>query len=209
MIGKILLASVLLLSSQVALAQQEQTDKFKEGVHYLKIKQAPTITNNDSVEVTEIYSYLCGHCNVLNQYIKEWEKTKHANVKMNRLHVDFGGASSLMARGYIAAEMMGIADQSHRAMMDAIWKHQRRFRNPDQLADFYANFGVDKGRFLANFNSFALDSQLRRNAQDVRIFGVTGTPCLVVNRKYLIPNTAVVLDVLDYIIAKETATAAQ
>lgn len=205
MIRKILLASIFLLSSQVALAQQEQSDKFKEGTHYFKIKQAPPIRSDNSVEVTVIFSYLCSHCNVLDHYIENWVKKKPANVKMNRMHVDFGGGSALMARGYIAAEMMGIADQSHSSMMDAIWKHRRRFRNPNQLADFYANFGLKKDRFLANFNSFALDSQLRRNMHDVKIFGVTGTPCIVVNRKYLVQNTPSVLDVVDFLIAKETA----
>lgn len=209
MIKKILLASVLLLTGQVVLAQDEEVDKFQEGTHYLKIDQASAMPDDGKVEVTVIFSYLCSHCNTLEPYVENWEKKKPDYVKMNRIHVDFGGASSMMARGYIAAEMTGIADQSHSAMMDAIWKQHRQFRNPDQLATFYANFGVDKDRFLANYNSFALDSQLRRNTQNVKTFGVKGTPCIVVNRKYLVQNTSVIMDVVDYLIARETAAAAQ
>ena len=124
---------------------------------------------------------------------------------MNRLHVVFGKPHETMARGYITAEMTGIADESHGAMMDAIWKQGKRFRGPEDLAHFYADFGVDEKRFLANYNSFAADSQLRRSNRDVRLFGVTGTPSIVVNRKYRVPNIPSVMDVVDFLIARESA----
>lgn len=205
MIKKLLLASVLLFSGQFALAQQGDADKFQEGTHYIKINQVPAESDDDSIEVTVVFSYLCSHCNALDPYVENWQKKQADNIKVDRVHVDFGGASSLMARGYIAAEMTGIADQSHAAMMDAIWKQRRQFRNPEQLADFYSNFGVEKDRYLANYNSFALDSQMRRSMQNVKAWGVTGTPCIIVNRKYLVPNTGVIMDVVDFLIAKETA----
>jgi len=205
MIQKILLASILLLGGQVAFAQQGETDKFQEGTHYIKIGQVPAASDDGKIQVTVVFSYLCSHCNALEPYVENWAKRQPADVKINRIHVDFGGASSLMARGYIAAEMTGIADQSHPAMMDAIWKQRKQFRNADQLADFYANFGVDKDRYLANYNSFALDSQMRRNMQNVKTFGVTGTPVIIVNQKYRVPNTGVIMDVVDFLIARESA----
>ena len=39
MIKKTLFAIVFLFCSQVALAQQEQSNKFQEGTHYLKLAQ--------------------------------------------------------------------------------------------------------------------------------------------------------------------------
>jgi len=205
MIRKILLASLFIFASQASLAEPEQADKFQEGKHYFKLNQATAPLDDNSVEVTVIFSYLCNHCNALEPFIQNWAQKKPDNVKLNRIHVDFGGASSMMARGYIAAEMTGIADQSHIPLMNAIWKERRRFRNAEQLADFYAAFGVEQDRFLASFRSFALDSQLRRNTHDVKTFGVTGTPSIVVNRKYRVPNNAVVMDVVDFLVARETA----
>jgi thiol:disulfide interchange protein DsbA len=205
MIRKILLAFVLLFSSQVALAQQEQSDKFQEGTHYFKLDQATPPSDDNSVEVTMVFSYLCSHCNALEPFIENWAQKKPANVKMNRIHVVFGRPHETMARGYITAEMTGIADESHGALMDAIWKQGKRFHNPEELADFYTDFGVDKNRFLANYNSFAADSQLRRTNRDVKLFGVTGTPSIVVNRKYRVPNIKAVMDVVDFLVAKESA----
>jgi thiol:disulfide interchange protein DsbA len=205
MIQKTLFAIIFLFCSQLALAQQEQPNNFQEGTHYFKLAQATTSADDNSVEVTMVFSYLCNHCYALEPFIQNWEKKKPDNVKMNRIHVVFGRPHEVMARGYIAAEMTGIADESHVALMDAIWKQGKRFRTPEELADFYAKFGVDKSRFLANYNSFAADSQLRRTNRDVKLFGVTGTPSIVVNRKYRVPNIKDVMDVVDFLIAKESA----
>jgi len=119
--------------------------------------------------------------------------------------VNFGGISELYARGFIVSQMTGIVEQAHPAMMKAIWQERRRFRNVDQLAEFYTQFGLTKERFMANFRSFAVDSQLRRIERDVQIFGITGTPSIIVNRKYRVPNTASVWDVVDYLVAREIA----
>jgi len=105
---------------------------------------------------------------------------------------------------------MGIVEESHIAMMDAIWKKGKQFRSLNELADFYSGFGVTKESFIANFNSFAADSQLRKSQRDVQLFGITGTPSLVVARKYRVTSNKNVkdfnamLDVVDFLVEKET-----
>ena len=207
MIYKALLALSLLIGSQLATAQE---DKYQEGVHYFKIDQVPAQTGAAYVEVTEIFSYACSHCNTFEPYMQSWKKTKADNVKLNRISVAFGRKSwEMMARGYVAAEMMGIVEESHIAMMDAIWKQGKKFRSMDELADFYSGFGVTRSAFIANFQSFAADSQLRKSQRDAQLFGITGTPSLVVNRKYRIvgnkdvPDFDAMLDVVDFLVAKE------
>ena len=210
MIQKVIIAISLLLGSQLAMAQLEP---YQEGVHYFKIDQVPAETGSDTVEVTELFSYGCSHCNTFEPYLESWNETKPDNVKYNRIAVAFGRkAWEMMARAYITAEMLGIEDESHMAMMDAIWKEGKQFRKLDDLADFYTSFGVEKSAFLANYQSFAADSQLRKSQRDVSLFGITGTPSLVVNRKYRVQSSKDVkdynamLDVVDFLVSKETAT---
>lgn len=209
MIQKMLLALSLLLGAQLAVAQDEP---YKEGVHYYKISQAPAASASGEVEVTEFFSYLCSHCNTFDPFVENWLKTKPDNVKFDRIAVAFGRkAWEMLARGYITAEMLGIANQSHIPMMDAIWKQGKQFRSVDDLADFYAGFGIDKASFVANFQSFAADSALRRSQHDVQAFGIAGTPSLVVARKYRVAGNKDVKDfdamlkVVDYLVARETA----
>jgi len=211
MIQKVVLALSLLLGSQVAMAQQ---GKYQEGVHYFKIEQAAGDTVSDTVEVTELFSYACSHCNTFEPYMQSWNKSKPEYIKLNRLPVAFGRrAWELMARGYMAAEMMGIADKSHVAMMDAIWKERKQFRSLDELADFYSGFGVEKDAFIAHFKSFAADSKMRKGQRDVQLFGIKGTPSLVVNRKYRIESNENVagfetmLGVANYLAEREHAAA--
>ncbi len=208
MIQKVILALALLLGSQLAMAQAEV---YQEGVHYFNIDQMPAETDSDTVVVTELFSYACSHCNTMEPYLKSWNQSKADNVVFNRIPVAFGRKSwEMMARSYIAAEMMGIVEQSHPAMMDAIWKERKQFRSLDELADFYSGFGVEKSAFIAHFNSFAADSQLRKSQRDVQLFGINGTPSLVVNRKYRVVSSKDVrdfnamLDVVDFLVVKET-----
>jgi thiol:disulfide interchange protein DsbA len=209
MIARAILALGLLLGSTVTMAQQE---KYQAGVHYFELDQLQAETGSDVVEVTEIFSYACSHCNTFEPYMQSWNKSQPDNVTLNRIPVVFGNRSwEMMARGYIAAEMMGIVEQSHIAMMDAVWNQRKQFRSLDQLADFYAAFGVEKDAFIAHYKSFAADSQLRKGQRDVIAFGVNATPSLVVNRKYRITSSKDVtsfdamLDVVDYLVAKESA----
>lgn len=209
MIQKVILALGLLFGSQLAMAQAEP---YQEGVHYFKIDQIPADTGSGTVEVTELFSYGCSHCSTFEPYLASWNQSKPDNVVFNRIAVAFGRkAWEMMARAYITSEMLGIAEESHIAMMDAIWKEKRQFRSVDSLADFYAGFGVEKSAFLANFQSFAADSALRKSQRDVQLFGITGTPSLVVNRKYRVTSNKNVtgfnamLDVVDYLVSKESA----
>lgn len=205
MLRTFLLVTLLALTGQVAQAADDAS--FEEGKHYFRIDQATTPRADGKVEVTVVFSYLCSHCNVLEPYVEAWAQKQDGNILVNRMHVNFGGAHEMLARGYIVAEMTGVADASHTAMMDAIWKDHKRFRNAEQLADFYARFGVEKDRFLANFSSFAADSQLRRTEQNVRAWGITGTPTIIVNRKYRVPNTAMVWDIVDFLVSQERTVA--
>jgi len=196
----------LLVVSQSALAQQDQ---YQEGVHYFKIEQAPT-PPSEIVEVTEVFSYACSHCNTFEPYMQSWEKAKPDYVRLNRLPVAFGRrAWELMARGYMTAEAMGVADESHIAMMDAVWKDHKQFRSLDELADFYTRFGINKDIFIATYNSFAIDSQMRKAQRDVGLFGIAGTPSLVVDRKYRVssnkdvPGFDAMLAVVNYLVEIE------
>ena len=209
MIQKVIIALSLLLGSQLAMAQLEP---YQEGVHYFNIGQVPADTGSETVEVTELFSYGCSHCNTFEPYLESWNQSKPENVKFNRIAVAFGRrAWEMMARAYITAEMLGIEDESHVAMMDAIWKERKQFRTVDELADFYMQFGIERSAFLANYQSFAADSQLRKSQRDVQLFGITGTPSMVVNRKYRVTSSKDVgdfntmLDVVDFLVSKESA----
>lgn len=206
-----LAAAVLALPAAPAVAQNS---KYQEGLHYFKIDQA-TASPDGKVEVVEAFSYLCSHCNTFEPFISNWKERKPEFVEFKRIPVIFGRRTwELYARAYVTAEMMGIADKAHGPLMDALWKDKKVLRSMDELAEFYAGFGVSEQEFLATTDSFAVDARLRKDQRLTQSYGVSGTPSMIVNGKYLVkgsqavPNYDTLLDVVDTLVEKEAAAMA-
>lgn len=209
-IGLVLIANVLSLS----LAAQADSGKpvpYQEGLHYFLVEGAP-VTTSETMELVEAFSYMCSHCNTFEPFINAWQKRKPEYVEFRRIPVVFGrGSWELYARGYVTAEMMNAPEAAHAAMMDRLWKEKNIIRSMDELAAFYSQFGLDKDKFLATSSSFAVETRLMKDQQKVRAYGITGTPSLILNGKYRIagnaavPSFDVMLDVVDFLIARESA----
>lgn len=207
-----LVAATLLLPSTAVLAQNP---KYQEGIHYFKIDQAAAPSADGKVEVIEAFSYLCPHCNTFEPFISNWLERKPEHVKFTRMPVIFGRRTwELYARGYVTAEMMGVAEEAHGPLMDALYKEKKVMRNMEELAEFYAQFGITASEFVATSQSFAVDARLRKDQRLTQSFGVSGTPTMIVNGKYLIrggqavPNYDTMLEVVDTLIAQEAAAMA-
>jgi thiol:disulfide interchange protein DsbA len=209
-----LLALVAVLSSVVGSSLQAQVSPattYQENIHYTVIENAP-VTTGGTVTVVEAFSYMCPHCGTFEPYITNWLGRKPANAEFKRIPVVFGRDSwELYAKAYVTAEMMGVADKAHAALMDKIWKEKQVLKSMDELANFYAGFGVEASQFLATSSSFAVDAKMRKDQQYVQNAGVRGTPSLIVGHKYLVagndavPNYDVMLDVVNFLITKDSA----
>ncbi|MEE8343344.1 MAG: thiol:disulfide interchange protein DsbA/DsbL [Gammaproteobacteria bacterium] len=204
----LLLAAALLLSAPLP-AQSDSSVPYQEGLHYFLIEDG-TPAPAGSTEVVEVFSYMCSHCNTFEPYINNWAMRNAENVKFSRMPVVFGRkAWEIYARAYVTAQMMGLGDDAHAAMMDKLWKEKAIMRSMEDLAGFYSNFGVDPKTFLATSKSFAVDVRMRKQQRMVQAYGIRATPSLVLNGKYRIagnaavPSFDVMLDVVDYLIAAE------
>ncbi len=204
------LCATLFAFSGAALAQAP-TGQYQEGIHYTLIPNAPE-RKGPEIEVAEAFSYMCNHCATFEQYITSWKERKPEHVVFTRVPVVFGRSSwELYARAYVTADLMGIADEAHPALMNTLWKEGEVLRTMEELADFYADFGVDPAEFVATSESFAVDAKMRRDQQMLQNAGVRGTPSLIVDGKYLVSSSAavgsfdVMLDVVDHLVALESA----
>ena len=214
---KIFLQLILLLSMPILLlstpvyAQSGSSVRYQEGLHYFELDEETPVPAG-TMELVEVFSYMCSHCNTFEPYIDSWVKRKPENLAFSRIPVVFGRKEwEIYARAYVTAEMMGLGEDAHKAMMDKIWKEQAVMRNMAELSEFYSSLGVDAKQFLATSKSFAVDARMRKEQKLVQIYGIRGTPSLVLNGKYRIagneavPSFDAMLDVVDYLIARETA----
>ena len=207
----ILLLSVAVLLSDTVQAQTGSLVPYQEGLHYVEIEGAPA-GSSDEQELVELFSYLCTHCYTFEPYMNSWKKRNAGKAGFRRIPVVFGRAAwEVYARSYVTANMMGLGDEVHSALMDKLWKEKAVMRSMEELADFYSQFGVTAESFLATSKSFAVHATMRKDQRQAQAYGVRGTPSLVLNGKYRIagnaavPSFEVMLDVVDFLIERENA----
>ena len=207
------LALVLaLLGSSAVVSAQEYT----EGVHYTRTANASPARRDGKIDVVEVFSYLCPHCNSFQPFVNNWANNMPENVSFSRVPIIFQASWQPFALCYYTAETMGILEQAHGALFTAIHRERKQFRSMDDLAEFYSQFGVSSEQFLSTAKSFAVDTKLRKGIQQTsaRGWGVQSTPTLVVAGKYRVNASrtvpqAQILNVVNFLVAKETALQSQ
>jgi thiol:disulfide interchange protein DsbA len=207
-----LIASLMLIFALALPACAQQTQpKFELGKHYFVIEPAQPTSSGDKIEVVEVFMYTCPHCYDLEPYLVKWSQTKPADVVYSPVPVAWNATAEAFARGFYAAETLGILEQTHEAMFAAVHKERVPFRSLDDIANWYAEKGgVSKEQFLSAANSFAVNSKIGRSNAMVPRWGVTGTPSLIVNGKYRFDvgsagGHANVAPLIDFLVAKERA----
>ena len=196
--------------AQVAEKMQKATADYQAGIHYEVLSPAWDTEAKDEVVVYEFFGYLCPHCNTFQPYMKSFEEKKADNVKLVRVPVIFQPMWKIYAQSYYTAEAMGLLEQTHQAMFDAIHKQRRQFRSIEQIADWYASsFGVDRDKFLSTANSFVIDNLLRQSDKMMRAMNIRSTPTLVVDGQFkpkadALKTRAELMQVVDYLVAKKS-----
>lgn len=163
------------------------------------------------IEVAELFGYTCPHCAQFEPELQAWKKRQAADVALVQVPAAFGGYWNPYARAFYAAEALGVLEQSHEAMFNALHLQRSLPVNANltaaDIAPFYAQYGVDAKRFADAYNSFGVDAKINRARQFAVKSGVEGTPSIVVNGKYLVPVGAggfgKMLQTVDWLVAHE------
>jgi thiol:disulfide interchange protein DsbA len=178
MIKGLLVAAALFISG-TALAGAEL------GKDY-NLLNPPQPTSTKKIEVLEFFFYGCSHCFHLHPLLSGWEKTMPKDVELVFVPTVFRDSWEPMANTYYALESMGKQQQLHDALYRAWNEQNMALVDEDKIADFVAQHGVDRAKFTAAYNSFAVQSKVTRAKQMIRSYGINGTPTLVVEGKYVI-----------------------
>lgn len=187
------------------------TAGFDEGIEYLPISPPVPTNNSSKVEVVEVFWYGCPHCYHFEPALEAWKKTLPANVEFIRLPGIFPNRPvwDLHARAFYTAELLGVLEKTHHALFDAIHKNKQQLFDEEALANFYAQYGVDKKLFKDTMHSFGVEMKVSRAKELTRRYGIDGVPALIINGKYrtfanLTGGEAGLLKVIDFLIEKES-----
>ncbi len=175
------LLAVLLLALSFGAAA---VDQIKQGVDYEVLAKPQPTETGDKIEVLELFWYGCPHCFKLEPFFEDWLGHLPDEVAFRRMPAIFNKTWELNAQGYYTAEALGVLDQTHRPLFDAIHLHNRKLFDENALAAFFAEQGVSKDDFHKTFNSFAVKTKTSRAKSLTPRYGITGVPAVIVNGKY-------------------------
>jgi thiol:disulfide interchange protein DsbA len=202
--------ALLVLVSFFAFANVYAAPQRGQEIQYLPIiPPQPTSADEGQVEVVEIFSYACSHCFRFEPVVQRWAKNQPKKVKFVQMPAIFNNLLALYARAFYAADALGVLDKVHQPFFDAIHVEKRHITTEAEIADLFAEHGVDKKEFEKAFRSFAVEARVRRAAELGRRYGVSATPSMVVNGKYLTDpekghGFRGMLDIVDSLVAKES-----
>jgi len=196
LIKQLLVILALLFATQV-LAEPEA------GKDYQLVNPAQPTHSGNKIEVLEFFFYGCTHCNKLNPFIGAWEKRMPKDVEFTYVPAIFNATWEISARTFYALEALGQRAQLHDELFDA-WDKGIQLVDEDSTADFLAKHGVDRKKFSDAYNSFSMQNKVLNAKQMGQLYGIRGTPTLIVDGKYLITglHPAETMQVLNAVIEK-------
>ncbi len=201
------LASTALLSP-LAHAQAKKPVAGKD-FHILDAK-APVEAPAGKIEVVEFFWYNCPHCNIFEPALANWVKALPKDMAFKRTHVAFNDGFVPQQRLFLALEALGLLDKLHLKVFNAIHTEKINLAKGDAITDWVVKQGVDKAKFLEQFNSFSVSTKATRSTQLQNAYRVEGVPALGIAGRFYTDGAMAgsmerALQVAEYLIAEVRA----
>ena len=196
----ILLLSLLL--SGLAFAVEP---KFNENFKQTKNKIATS--SPGKIEVIELFWYGCIHCYTMDPYLDKWAEALPDDVVFKRVPAIPRKSWVPGAKAYYALETLGLEKQLHEKLFEAIHKEKDLDPNNEKaLIDWVTlNGKLDKKEVKSAFNSFSMDTKLKKSYKIFKEAGATGVPTIIIDGDYMTSSTMAggeqnAIDITNYII---------
>jgi len=141
------------------------------------------VEGGGKVEVTEFFWYGCPHCYAMEPVINAWLKTKPQDVVFKRVPTYNEGWAPMVSL-YYTLEAMGVLDQYHAKVFDAIHKHSVNLNNKNKRDEWLKSNGIDPAKFAEVEKSFTVATKIQRAKQLTQAYKVDSVPRFFVNGKY-------------------------
>jgi thiol:disulfide interchange protein DsbA len=155
------------------------------GAEFRTLDKAQATESGKKVEVTEFFWYNCPHCNAFEPSLEEWVKKQGDNISFRRVPVAFRESFQPQQRLYYALEAMGKVDELQMKIFRAIHAERKSLESEGAIADFVASQGIDRKKFLDVYNSFGVQTKLRRAMQLQEAYHVDGVPLVAIDGRYM------------------------
>ncbi|MFI0473323.1 thiol:disulfide interchange protein DsbA/DsbL [Halomonas sp. HMF6819] len=176
----------------LALSTAASAQTVVEGQDYTLLENpVATVADDDHIEVTEVFWFGCPHCYGLQDTVNEWYDTLDDDVEVIKMPATMGGNWNTHATAFYAAQSLGIEEELHQDFFDAIHQDGQSLTDEDDIAAFFANYGVTEDEAKKALNSFPVRSETNKANSRMREMRLMGVPALVVDGRFVVtPSTA-------------------
>ncbi|MCU7916376.1 MAG: thiol:disulfide interchange protein DsbA/DsbL [Candidatus Thiodiazotropha sp. (ex Gloverina cf. vestifex)] len=143
-----------------------------------------TSVPDGKVEVVEFFWYGCPHCYSMEPALEVWLKNKPENVVFKRVPSPLNAGWTVHAQFYYAAEALGVTDQLHEPLFEAMLVKKRKLFDKNSLIDFAVEKGVDRQKFSDAWNSFGVYVKVQQARKLGQRYGLDGVPAIGIDGKY-------------------------
>ncbi len=188
---------------------------YTEGKHYTIIAGAAKPAKSDTVNVTEVFWYGCGHCYKFEKPLHAWLKKKPSFIEFTQSPAMWkqrrpGVPHDMMwthAKLFYAAKAIQGLDKLHPVFFDAMHKERKMLFDDAEITAVVNKAGFDGKNFIGVMNSFAVSGQVKQADDRQRQYKITGTPEIVVADYYHISASKAggqkeMLEVAEYLAKK-------
>jgi thiol:disulfide interchange protein DsbA len=170
--------------SLVAVAASASPANPQNGVDYRTLDKAQQTDSGKKVEVTEFFWYSCPHCYALEPALADWVKKQGDTIVFKRVPVAFRETFIPQQKLFYTLEAMGKLEEVHPKVFQAIHAQRQPLDTDSGILDFVVKQGLDKKKFLDTYNSFAVQTKVRRAAQLQESYRIDGVPLIAVDGRY-------------------------
>lgn len=207
--SRIIVLALLGLAVSLPVSAQSLISRYVAGNDYKVVEpsRAGAARDHGRIRVTEFFLYSCPHCYRFEPELNAWHK-QHPNVAFSRVPVLFGSGAQPYARLYYTEVKLGVVDQLHDAIFDAIHQDGRPLASEGAMRQFMVAHGVNGQRFDDAYNSPQVKNAVGDIVERMRRYPVTAVPSLSVAGHYwtsgrLAGSNERMLKVVDYLIERE------
>ncbi|WP_020410647.1 thiol:disulfide interchange protein DsbA/DsbL [Hahella ganghwensis] len=191
-------------------AQGAMAEEFVDGKDYQSLPSQVPVRDSSKIEVVELFWYGCPHCYKFDPLVSKWEHQLPEDVDFWQSPAAFNRTWKLHAQTFYAAEALGVSDEMHQPLFDALAGQHKPLNSEDSMAKFFAQYGIEEEKFRKAYNSFSVKSKVQQAVSRGASYRVSGVPVLIVNGKYRIePGQAGsferMLKIADFLVEKERA----
>lgn len=175
--------AVFALALGLALMPSAPAQAQNDG-RYQTLQTVQPSESSGQIEVLEFFAYTCPHCKAMEPLVEKWSESLIGNVTLTRVPIAFNANMADLQKLYYTLENMDRLDL-HPVVFKAIHDERKELFTERQIVDWAEEQGLDRQYFSDIFNSFGIQSRVRRANELAENYQIESTPSIAVGGRYV------------------------